>query len=81
VTRRDLTAALRVAARAMPAAERLRFSRFLRGLEGRDPPDVVPGTPFLPPITVNRPPIPARKGARIRAKSVAHSDLEQLRLL
>lgn len=46
---------LRQAAAALPATERLRFDRFLRGLEGRAPRDLVPGTPALPALTVNRP--------------------------
>lgn len=76
---RDLTSLLRAAARgAMPPAEALRFSRFLRGLEGRQAPDAVPGTPFLPPITINRPALSAPKR---RAKRVARSNLEQPRLL
>lgn len=79
MTRRDLTAQLRAAARAsMPPDQAQRFSRFLRGLEGRVPPDVVPGTPWLPAVTIGRPSAPPK--ARIRAESVPEDD-PQPRLL
>lgn len=59
--RRQMAGLLRAAAKAMPATERLRFSRYLRGLEKRGLADLVPGTPLLPPITVLRAPAPERK--------------------
>lgn len=59
---RSLAAQLRAASAAMPATQRLRFSRFLRGLEHRQAADLVPGTPDLPAITIMRPDRPPRAG-------------------
>lgn len=53
--RAQLTGLLRQAAAAMPPDERARFRRFLRGLERPDSADLIPGTPILPPVTVNAP--------------------------
>ena len=72
---RDLAALLRQAAEAMPEPQRSRFKRYLREAEKRERPDLVPGTPFLPPITVLRPARPPR--ARPQGPSAGRSSPAQ----